>query len=156
MTIDQKKEKLICLIRHIEEVQKNCRILAEKLIEMGEFELAKDIIAHSFLHDQSKFYGLEWVHLTKPDEDDELVPLVVHDHTIRNLHHPESWGGIKNMPPTFLAECVCDWKARSTELGKDFKDWIETVAFKRWKFSRKDKVYREIMRYVNLLLEPTL
>lgn len=156
MTQEQRKEKLDALIRHVEEVQKNCQLLGEKLIEAGEFELARRLIAAGFLHDQSKFHGLEWMHLTKPDADDELVPAVIQHHVSTNLHHPEAWDGIKNMPQQYIAEMACDWKARSGELGKDLKEWIETIAFKKWAFSRRDKVYRDIIRYVNLLLEPTL
>jgi hypothetical protein len=156
MTQEQKKEKLKTLIRHIEEVQKNAQLLGDRLIDANEFELGKRIIANSFLHDQSKFHGLEWQHLTKADDEDELLGAVIQHHTATNLHHPEAWGQIKNMPDAYLAEMVCDWKARSAELGKDLKDWIETAAFKKWGFSRRDKVYRDIMRFVNLLLEPSL
>jgi hypothetical protein len=156
MTQQQKIEKLKSLIEHIEEVQKNCQKLGFKLIEINEFDLGKMLVANSFLHDQSKFHGLEWLHLTKPDEEDELVGVAIQAHTSANYHHPEAWSGIKNMPPVFLAELVCDWKARSSELGNDLKDWIESAAFKKFQFSKRDKVYRDIMRFVNLLLEPTL
>src|SRR5271157_5839234 len=119
MTQEQREEKLETLLRHVEEVQKNCQLLGGKLIQAGEFELARRLIAAGFLHDQSKFHGLEWMHLTKPDSDDELVPAVIQHHVSTNLHHPEYWDCIKNMPQQYLAEMVCDWKARSGELGKD-------------------------------------
>jgi hypothetical protein len=156
MTQEQRKEKIEILIRHVEEVQKNCQLLGNKLIDANEFDLGRRIIANSFFHDNSKFHSLEWLHLTKPDEDDELVGIAIQHHIATNPHHPEYWDSIKNMPQAYLGECVCDWKARSAELGKDLKGWIESVAFKKWGFSRRDKVYRDIMRFVNLLLEPTL
>jgi len=156
MDKEQKIDKLRTLIRHIEEVQKNAQLLGFKLIDAGEFDLGKRLIANSFLHDQSKFHALEWIHLTKPDDDDDLIGLAIQVHTAHNYHHPECWGGIKDMPQVYLAEMVCDWKARSNELGTDFKEWINDKATRRWKFARKDKVYRDLMKYVDLLIEPSL
>ena len=72
------------------------------------------------------------------------------------MHHPESWDGIKNMPQVYIAEMVCDWKARSSELGTNLREWINEKATKRWGFTARDKVYRDIDRFVNLLLEATI
>ena len=135
---------------------KNCQVLGFRLIEAGEFELGKSLIANGFLHDSSKFNSIEWLHLTIADPEDELLNVAINEHSSRNLHHPEHWGGIKNMPQAYLAEMVCDWKARSSELGKDIREWIGTKAAKRWDFTKRDKVYRDIMKYVNLLLEQRL
>lgn len=156
MDKEQKIDKLRTLMRHIEDVIKNCEILGFRLIEDGDFELGLRIIANGYTHDQSKFKGIEWLHLTKPDDDDEMLSVVIKVHNTTNTHHPEYWGGIKNMPQAYIAEMVCDWKARSSELGTDLKEWIETKATKKYNFSKKDKVYKDILRYVELLLEPGL
>lgn len=156
MDKETKIEKLRTLMRHIEDVIKNCEILGFKLIDEGEFELGLQIIANGYKHDQSKFKGIEWLHLTKPDEDDELLTIAIRAHNSTNHHHPECWDGIKNMPQAYIAEMVCDWKARSSELGTDLKDWIDTKATKKYSFSKKDKVYKDILRYIDLLLEPRL
>jgi len=158
MDFDTKNEKLDALLRHIEEVKKNCLLLATRLMDKDKnnFEFAKKLIANSFLHDNSKFSAIEFQHLTKADEDDEMLKVVIEEHEDRNFHHPEHWGCIKEMPKIYLAECVSDWRARSSELGTDLKDWINTTATKKWEFTKRDKVYKQIMEYVNLLLEQSL
>lgn len=156
MDKETKIDKLRTLIRHIEEVQKNAQILGFRLIEENDFELGKRLIANSFLHDQSKFYAFEWAKLTKPDEEDELLNLAIQSHTAHNYHHPECWGNIHDMPQVYIAEMVCDWKARSSVLGTDLKEWIDEKATKKWKFTKKERVYKDIMKYVNLLLDASL
>jgi hypothetical protein len=158
MDFETKKEKLDTLIRHVEEVQKNCQLLAERLIaeDKCNFELAKRLVANGFTHDNSKFFNLEWAHLTLSDNDDELLDVVIKEHNSSSGHHPEYWDGIRNMPSVAIAEMICDWKARSTELGTDLKEWIDTKATKRWGFTKRDTVYKRIMKYVNLLIEPGL
>jgi len=158
MDFETKKEKLDALVRHIEGVQENCQLLANRLIDedKSNFELAKRLIANSYMHDNSKFSSLEWQHLTKADEDDEMLDIVIKEHNSGNLHHPEYWNGIKNMPDVYIAEMCVDWRARSTELGTDLREWIDEKATKRWDFTKRDAVYKKIMKYVNLLLEPGL
>lgn len=155
MDFETKKEKLEILVRHIDEVQKNCKLLADRLIaeDKTKFDFAKRLVANSYLHDNSKFSTLEWQHLTKADEDDEMLNVIIEEHGSRNFHHPEYWcDGIKEMPEIFLAECVVDWFTRSNEMGTDFFDWINRVAANRWKFTKRDKVYRKIMKFANLLV----
>lgn len=110
MDKETKLEKLDALIRHIEEVIKNSHLLGHKLIDTGEFELGKRVIANGFMHDQSKFLALEWETLTKADDANGFLDSVIKHHNAINMHHPEFWGGIKNMPQVYLAELVCDWK----------------------------------------------
>lgn len=155
MDFETKKEKLEVLIRHIDEVQKNCKLLGDRLVseDKASFEFAKKLIANSYLHDNSKFSTLEWKHLTNADEDDEMLNVVIEEHGSRNFHHPEYWfDGIKGMPEIYLAECVVDWFTRSNEMGTDFFDWINRIAANRWKFTKRDKIYRKIMKFANLLV----
>lgn len=157
MDREEKIEKIQALVRHIENVKENCHRLGMKLTEQeNNFELGKRLIANSYLHDNSKFFSIEWQHLTNTDKDDEMLDVVIGVHNTQNFHHPECWNGIKEMPEVFLAELCCDWFARSNELGKDLKEWIDTTATKRWKFTKRDKVYKKIMYFVNLLIEKGL
>lgn len=149
-------KKVDSLYRHIEEVQRNCRLLGERLIEQGKDELAVQLIRNALVHDQSKFSGIEWDYLlneSESAEDKQNLALAIRHHNRTNLHHPEAWLGIKNMPPVFIAEMVCDWKARSSEFGSSVKDWIDNGAAQRFQYTKRDKVYKDIMFFTKLLLD---
>ena len=53
-----------------------------------------------------------------------------------------------------IAEMVCDWYARQSEMGTDFRSFIRIDAPKRWGFSIRSKTYRTIKKFVDLLLDP--
>jgi hypothetical protein len=48
---------------------------------------------------------------------------------------------------------VSDWKSRSEEFANSLRDWIKDYAMPTWKFNEKDQVYKDIMRYVDILCE---
>lgn len=148
--------KVDALYRHIEEVQRNCRLLGERLIERGDEELGVHLIRNALVHDQSKFSGIEWDYLmgTSETEEDKLhLALAIKHHNRTNLHHPEAWLGIHHMPSVYIAEMVCDWKARSSEFGSSLMSWIDDGAAKRFNFTKREKVYKEIISYTKLLLD---
>lgn len=163
-------EKTREVVRHKQNVLDACILLGEKLIESGETDLGRQLISHGFEHDLSKLGGIEfdflpkyqeYINSSKSEEEKEArrknVALAVDQHNRTNKHHPEWWGptergSIKKMPRVFLAEMVCDWKARSGEMGSDLVDFIEKVARKRFHFTKRDAVYEEIMFFVGLLL----
>ncbi len=149
-------EKVRALTRHIRNVEDNCLLLGEKLITNGEVELGQHLIANGFVHDASKFHGIEWDELvvgvpTKEDEAKLKLKMAIHHHNSTNPHHPDFWGSIKKMPSVYVAECVADWKARSEEFGTSLREWIDNAATKRYDFNKEDEVYKEIMKYVDLL-----
>lgn len=151
-------EKVRALTRHIRNVEDNCLLLGERLIMNGEVELGHHLIANGFVHDASKFSGIEWDQLvigppTKEDEGKLKLKLAIHHHNSTNSHHPEFWGHIKNMPSVYLAECVSDWKARSEEFGTSLREWIDNDATKRFGFTEKDEVYSEIIKYVDMICQ---
>lgn len=147
-------KKVDALYRHIEEVQRNCRLLGERLIEQGQDALGVHLIRNALVHDASKFSGIEWDYLLSESEGEkENLKLAIQHHNRTNLHHPEAWLGVKNMPSVYLAEMVCDWKARSSEFGSSLKDWIDNGASERFGYTKRDKVYKEIMTYTRLLLD---
>lgn len=146
-------DKIHSILRHILNVQQNCLLLGERLIDNGEYHLGKLLIANGLIHDNSKFYGIEWDHLYTDNTDRAKLALAIEQHNQTNPHHPEYWGGIKNMPRVYLAECVCDWKSRSGEFGSSLHEWIEQSAMARFNFTKSDQVYTDIMYFVGLLCE---
>ena len=62
--------------------------------------------------------------------------------------------GISAMNDAQVAEMVCDWYARQSEMGTDFRSFIRKDAPNRWGFTTKSKIYKTIKRFVDLLLDP--
>ena len=149
-------EKIRAIARHIRNVEDNCVLMAEQLLAAGEIDLARNLVANGMVHDASKFFGIEWEYLSlgNPVEDVAKLKmkLAIHHHNSTNKHHPEAWPqGIVEMPDVFLCEMVADWKARSEEFGTDLRQWIDTEATARYHFTSEHKVYKDIMRFVNIL-----
>lgn len=151
-----RQARLDSIIRHITHVQQSCNLLGERLITAGEESIGHKLIAHGFIHDNSKFYGIEFEYLNDETKssDPDLFQAALLQHTSTNCHHPEHWHSIEEMPRVFLAECVCDWHARGSEFGTDLRDFIKNVASKRFEFSLQGRVYKEIKDFVNMLLDP--
>jgi hypothetical protein len=148
--------KIRAITRHIRNVEDNCLLLGEKLIERGEIELGHKLIANGHVHDASKFWGMEWEHMapgqSAAEETAKLkLKLAVQHHNRTNSHHPEYWGRIQDMPRIAVAEMVCDWKARSEEFGTSLRDWIDTQALKRFHFMKEERTYKEIIEFVDIL-----
>lgn len=152
-------DKIRAIARHIRNVQDNCLLLGEKLIANGELELGKQLIANGFIHDVSKFHGIEFEFMapgvqTSNEPAKLKLKLAIQQHNTTNKHHPESWsGGIKDMPDVYLCEFVCDVKARSEEFGTALRDWIENSATKKWSFTVDDEVYKKIMKFVDMVCD---
>ncbi len=150
-------QRIRALVRHITHVQQSCALLGERLIAKGDRDIGHKLIANGFIHDNSKFLGIEWLYL----HDDvmvsqpELFKAALIQHTSQNPHHPEYWGDIEQMPRVYLAEMVCDWHARSGEFGSDLRTFIKERATKKFSFSTSGRVYKEIKPLVDLLLDST-
>jgi len=145
-------DKIELVFNHIQNVQRYCYKLGIKLIKKGEIELGRNLIANGQIHDNSKYKGIEFDHLFYGDP---MLPEVVKHHQSINPHHPEYWGGIKNMPKVYIAEMVCDWYARSTEFGSGIREWIDSKALEKFNFSKEDTVYKTIQEMLSMLLEPS-
>lgn len=144
------------LLRHIRLVQQNCELLAERMIDEGRMEFARILLANSQIHDASKWHGVEWLYLHQgTDVPRDKVDMAVCQHQKTNMHHPEYWGGLANMPEIYIAEMVCDWYARSQEFGKDLREWIKTVAAERFSFQLAPKQAEQIHTFVEMLLQDT-
>jgi|CXWL01.1.fsa_nt_gi hypothetical protein len=154
-SLKKQEAHLRSVIRHIESVQENCRILAERIIALGgedNFKFAVQLIANSYVHDNSKLTSsLEFHNLYK---DAQYFKLALEEHQTRNKHHPEAHvGGIKAMGDVHIAEMICDWKTRSSEAGTDLKQWIKETAMEKYGFTDNSAVYKKIKHYINLLLD---
>jgi hypothetical protein len=148
--------KIRGIAAHIRNVQDNCLTLGEKLIERGEVGLGRKLIANGFVHDASKFHGIEFDFMAPgtPTQEETAklkLKMAVQHHSATNSHHPEAWGNIHRMPRIAVAEMVADWKSRSEEFGTSLRDYIDDQATKRFGFSKNDTVYKEIEEFVNLL-----
>ena len=144
-------QKIDKLIEHIDNVRQNCIKLGKKLIEKGEVYLGRELIANSFLHDNSKFRGIEYEYLFLKRK--KMLNIAVSHHQSQNPHHPEFWGGIQSMPPVYRAEMSCDICARAAEFGTSPREWLLSVATKKYGFAEKDDVFIEISGYLDMLLE---
>ena len=156
---DQNKTILDNLVRHIRDVQDNGLLLGQRLIDRGDTHLGLSLIKNVFQHDVSKFEGIEWEFLNVYDKKEKRrasfkrgLEMAIKQHTRSNPHHPEFWGTIHQMPDLYVAEMVCDTKARSSEFGTDFKDWIDNVCTKKYDFSKTSPVYVKIMDFTELLI----
>ena len=150
MITDQ--EKIDKIISHIKNVQKNMVKLGEYFLQNGDPELGRTLIANSFLHDNSKFYGIEWDALFTRSK--KMIALAISQHHDHNPHHPEYWiGGIQEMPKQYRAEMACDICARSAEFGTNPRDWWKDDATKKYGFKEGDDIYHEVLGYMDLLLE---
>jgi hypothetical protein len=144
--------------RHIKLVQDATQLLGERLIESGETKFGLTLIANGLRHDQSKFKGVEWDFLVRVAEDDEVakehLTIAWRQHVESNEHHPEYWESINEMPRIFIAEMVCDWFARSQEMGTDLRAWIKETASAKYEMSLKGKAYKQVKYFVDMLLDP--
>lgn len=149
-------KRLDILLRHIQNVREDCLLLGERLIEQGEEKDGRDLIANGLIHDNSKLRGIEWLYLhgDVKDTNPTAFKLAAYQHIHTNPHHPEYWHGIDNMPDVYIAEMVCDWKARSNEFGNDFWEWVRTEGVRKYEFSTSGRVYKLIKKYAELVFEP--
>jgi hypothetical protein len=52
-----------------------------------------------------------------------------------------------------MGEMVADWYARSQEFATDLRGWIQAKAMDRYNIAHGSDVHKQIMRFVDLLLE---
>ena len=143
-------KRLDSTVRHIQNVQKHAILLADRLIEDGKHELARQLVVNSLQHDLSKLQGIEWDYLMSEDKD--KLKIAIDQHVRTNMHHPEHWGGIENMSDIYIAEMVVDWFSRSGELGTDFQKWIKEEAPERFGYSTSGKIHKKVKYFADLLL----
>lgn len=146
-------EHLDYVITHISHVRENCIALGKALIKMGLFVEGRQLIANGHVHDLDKLFGIQWEHMRKDSPLGKELSLAVKEHNHTAKHHPEAFGSIHKMDYVSLAECICDWKARSSEFGGSLMDYIKTQAMKRFAFNESDPVFKTIVEFHDLLCE---
>lgn len=147
------EEKLDNLIRHIEKVREACQLLGKRLISSGREHFGRMLIARGFVHDCSKFYGMEWEYLDGgPEVPVQRKQMAIEHHRLTNPHHPEYWGSIEQMPELAVAEMICDWYARSQEFGTNLREWICEEAVPKYQIDIQGERFVWIESFVNLLL----
>lgn len=142
------------VVRHIDLVRDSCLLLGQRLIDKGEVQVGQKLIANGYIHDNSKFYGIEWLYLTDEcrEKEPEKFKLAWYQHVSTNPHHPEYWQSIDEMAREYKAELICDCHARSSEFGTDLREWLKHKATKKWKMNHSGKTYKELKELLDLLL----
>ena len=142
------------LVRHIGLVREAGLLLGKRLMEQGRIEFGRLLIGRVFIHDASKFAGIEWDYLhAGNDVPLDVLNLAIQQHVKTNPHHPEYWGGFHNMPEIYIAEMACDLYARSQEFGSSLKDWLTKTGIEKYKISLSSDKYKQLMGFIDLLLE---
>lgn len=142
------------LCRHIDYVKDAARRIGHKCIENGDIEFGRNLIANSYIHDQSKFRGIEWETISsRSPEDEKHIGLAIIHHQKVNMHHPEYWNGVSNMPELYIAEMVCDTYARSIEMGTNLREWWKDHGMCRYEISKNGKTWKTIKKYIDMLLD---
>jgi hypothetical protein len=148
------EEHLDNLIRHINLVRDACILLGKRYIAQGKKDFGRLLIRRGFIHDASKFEGIEWDFLhCGPDVNPTDLQLAIKQHTRTNSHHPEHSGGIENMSPLDLAEMCCDWYARAQEFGTDLRHWVTSEAVSRFNIDLKSEQWTFIQECLSLLVQ---
>lgn len=138
---------------HIRRVQENAMALAKHFLRNGRASFARVLLAKAHVHDASKWGGIEWEVLHRgPDVDKDMLYAAILQHSDTNDHHPEFWGGLKNMPEVAVAEMVCDWLARSQELATDLREFVSRVAAERFDFRAATQQVAWIDEFIKILL----
>lgn len=145
-------KRLDIVQRHIGHVMEACDLLGRRLIEIGQCNLGLQLIANSYIHDNSKFRGIEFSGMTLP-ESKELLKISIQNHQLTNPHHVQYWGSVHLMPDVYIAELVCDLYARSHEFGTNLQDYIDTDFKKKNKLTVRSNIYKKIRYFVELLLD---
>lgn len=147
------QERIDGLLRHINLVRENCSILADKLIAKGKFELARELLKNSFLHDSSKFNGIEWTFLTDPQTTNKAgLKYAIEHHRSVNPHHPEYYiHGIAEMPLVFKYEMIADMVARGSEMATSARDFITDVVPKKYHIDTGGALHKELIDILDML-----
>lgn len=138
------------LLTHIRLVQEETIKLIESITHNDIVVDIKRLLANSLIHDNSKFYGIEWEYL-RNDVEPKLKQLAIDQHINNNPHHPEYWGGIDNMPGLYIFEMVADWSAMSREFRNNLLDWFlenQPIKFPIESTARKEFITSLILNIV--------
>ena len=150
-------------IVHKKLVLDSAYLMAAYLFNNGRTKIALNLLRRASMHDNSKFYKGELVHLVqiydnaKPAFKDPSVSLsdteasAIQCHWNNNKHHPEHFDSPEKMSELDIFEMFCDWHARSVQFGTDLLNFVTVRQEERFKFS--DKMFSKIYRYCEIILD---
>lgn len=145
--------KLDNLLEHKELVKFAGIRLGKRLIQNNEESLGLILIARSYKHDQSKFFGKEFDNLNGfVNSEPELKEAICHHRSV-NDHHPEYMGKIQLMSDYCLTEFICDIWARCALTGQDVREWLRNEGTRRYNLTDPSKTMTRIMFFVDLLID---
>jgi hypothetical protein len=147
-------EHLDDVVTHLLELHECAVKMARKLMTMGDKEkaFALKLLERAFKHDSDKFKPSIWKHLRRGCDGSEEFVEAWRSHTSNNRHHPEYHSrGIHEMSDLDLAELLCDWAARASEMKTGLQQYIEEKATLRYGFSQHDPVYARLIHFKSLL-----
>lgn len=149
------KNKIKAILTHIRSVQTIAEKLANELVDLNYEGEAQALLHSVMMHDASKFSPEEFQYVaTYGDEGLDLKKKMeaVQIHIKKNKHHPEWWQkGIQGMEKTDVMELTCDWYSRSQEFHGDIRKWIHDEAMAKFKMTKTDAVYHQIMYFIDLI-----
>lgn len=149
-------KKLNSILRHIDNVKENCELLGNRLIEKGDTDFGRELIANGLIHDNSKLSGIEWLYLHEDAKiaTPALFEAALYEHNRRNRHHIEFWGKPDLMPDIYIAELTCDCLARGQEFGDDVREWFKDKFCDKYDITTSSNLYRTIKKFLDMLLAP--
>lgn len=152
----EETKKLTSILRHIENVRENCSLLGGKLIETGNTDFGRLLIANGLIHDNSKLSGIEWLYLNEETKiaSPDLFNAALLQHNRTNPHHMEYWTPKDSIPDIYIAELTCDCLARSQEFGDDVREWFKDKFCEKYDISTSSNLYRTIKKFLDMLLTP--
>lgn len=112
--------------------------------------MAKRVMLNCFNHDNRKVSAaIEFMHLRSADS--EKFQEALDSHRKNSKHHFQYWDDITEIPLDVIGEMVCDWYARSCEMGTSLQDYVNDVLDK---YAFTENQEGMIQRCIGILTRP--
>jgi hypothetical protein len=156
---------------HKQLVLESGKVLYKYLFEIGEMDLALELLKRCSVHDNSKLNYEEimsFISIPKDNDGmknantqmDEFMKKAISIHWKNNSHHPEYHDNPSNMTELDIMEMACDCYARSFQFGTDLLKFIEIRQKERFNLPLdvydKYKFYCEILVTQGLKLDKSM
>lgn len=139
----------------------SCEKFSKYLISVGADVHAKSLMERADIHDLSKITcddelrALSMIINDKSNLKDAKIKLTdikkdsIRLHHKHNSHHPEYYKTCIDMSKLDIMEMVCDWYARSLQMGTNFLEYVRINQENRFKFP--EWMFAEIWHYCEIL-----
>ena len=157
-------------ILHKQLVLESGKILYEYLLEIGEIDLALELLKRCANHDNSKFNYEEimsFISIPKDNDGmknantkmDDFMQKAISIHWKNNSHHPEYYDDPHDMTELDILEMACDCYSRSLQFGTNLLEFIEIRQKERFNLSLdvfdKYKFYCQVLVSRGIKLDDT-